>query len=109
MDSPSSTLEHLGSPIPSEIERELKKVRNKDLEVNSLRNLNMEDLDHGRDSIKEILLSNVGYKDGGTEAVLEKEDLDILDDDVRVSLDGPYLKIFFLTGCKKCWIKIWNK
>ncbi|MBA0739539.1 hypothetical protein Gogos_012800, partial [Gossypium gossypioides] len=88
MDTTSPALERPGSPIPSEMERATKKVWNKDLNENSPRDLTMEDFDKGKKSFKEILLVNVGNKGGGTYAILKNEDLDIVEEDLRVLLEG---------------------
>ncbi|KAH1091665.1 hypothetical protein J1N35_018922 [Gossypium stocksii] len=95
MDSTSLAFERPGSPIPSEMERATKNVWNKDLNVNSPRDLTMEYFNKGKKSLKEILMVNVGNKGGGTYAILKNEDLGIAKEDVRVLLEGPYPKIFF--------------
>ncbi|KAK5802741.1 hypothetical protein PVK06_030359 [Gossypium arboreum] len=58
------------------------KVWNNDLNVNSLRDLTMEDF-------------NKGNKDGGTYAILKNENLKITEEDVRVLLEFSYPKIYF--------------
>lgn len=72
------------------IETATKKVRNKEIEGNSPRDLTMEDMEHKRYSFEEVLFSNVRANLGTIKEEFEKEDLDIFEDDVMNTLDGPY-------------------
>lgn len=94
-DSSPLVLERPGSPIPSGTERATKKVKNKEVELDPHRDSSMEKLNHNRNSFKEALLSNVRNKYGSVNEEDEQDNLEISEADVRVTLDGPYPKVFF--------------
>lgn len=103
MSSSSSVLERLGSLVPSEIERTTKKIRNKKGGgCYPHKDLTMEENELGQDSFKEVLLMNVDHKDGNSVGDIEKDELIISNDDVKVGLEGPYLEIFLSDRVKGC-------
>ncbi|PPD93350.1 hypothetical protein GOBAR_DD09705 [Gossypium barbadense] len=55
----------------------------------------MEDMGSEKEFFKEKFMANVVNKMGDATCLLDYDDLEILEGDVKVSTDGPYPKIFF--------------
>ncbi|KAK5812848.1 hypothetical protein PVK06_028291 [Gossypium arboreum] len=80
--------------ILSRIERATKKVQNKDSEVLILGDLIMEDMGSEKEFFKEKFMANVAHKMEDATRLLDYDDFELLEGDVKVSTDGPYPKIF---------------
>ncbi|KAK5840377.1 hypothetical protein PVK06_009276 [Gossypium arboreum] len=55
----------------------------------------------GKNLFKLKLMANVGNKIGATEVVMVSDDLEIIEDGIRVSLEGLYPETFFLDWVQK--------
>ncbi|KAB2017332.1 hypothetical protein ES319_D08G155800v1 [Gossypium barbadense] len=93
MSFSSTSFERPGSPVPEDLTRATKKVKNKSIDDQVLRDVVMKD-GLPKVSCRDKFVGNVEGRGSKEEAVLEQE-LEITEDDYMINTEGEYLKIAF--------------
>ncbi|KAK5833596.1 hypothetical protein PVK06_017446 [Gossypium arboreum] len=99
-DEPSNAIisnERSGDLIPTELLKAAKKVKNKDTTLANSDDLVMLEPEPNKPSFKEILLENssTSPRVDVRMPLNEEEEVTLLDDDVSISMDGPYPQVCF--------------
>lgn len=89
--------ERSGDQLPMELLCATKKVKNKEIEMVDDEDQEMKEQEPLKASFKEMLMGNkgVGSRDDANLSLNEDEEIMLLDEDFKVSLEGPYPHISF--------------
>lgn len=83
--------------LSMELLRATKKVKNKEIEMVEVEDQEMKEHEPLKVSFKEMLIGNkdVGSGDAANLSLNDDEEIILLDEDVNISLEGPYLQLSF--------------